>query len=130
LVTQRRLRPTVVVVVLPPHAEVLAHQRFKDQQVVRALADAGSNLSKPHALEHHFVCAERAAAELVVARGRASGYDPSPVSDGEFVGRRYAYFDLVKKTVPTMANITPKITAMLEVAVEHGIEYGGWGYEV
>jgi regulator of RNase E activity RraB len=111
-------------------ADVLARQRLKDQQVVRALANAGSDLSKPHALEHHFVCPNRAAAEPVVAWGRAAGYEPSPVSDGEFKGRRYAYFDLVKKTVPTMANITPQTTAMLEVAAKHAIEYDGWGCRI
>ena len=111
-------------------ADALAHQRAKDEQVVRALADAGSDLSRPHALEHHFVCPNRVAAEPVVAWGRAAGYEPSQVSDGEFEGRKYAYFDLVKKTVPTLANITSQTTAMLEAAARHGIEYDGWGCEV
>jgi len=119
-------RPEVPVI----GADVLAHQRAKDQQVVRALADAGADLAKPHALEHHFVCPSRAAAEPVLAWGRSAGYEPSPVSEDEFEGQRYAHFDLVKKTVPTMANITPQTTAMLEVAAKHGIEYDGWGCDV
>jgi regulator of RNase E activity RraB len=111
-------------------AQVLAHQRVKDEQVIRVLADAGSDLSRPHSLEHDFVCPNRAAAEPVVAWGRAAGYEPSPISDGEWKGRAYAYFDLVKSTVPKIANITPQTTSMLEVAEWYGIEYDGWGCEV
>ncbi len=111
-------------------ADVLAHRRVLDQLVIRALADAGSDLSKPHALEHHFVCGNPGAAEMVVAWGRAAGYEPSPVSKGKFERRCYTYFDLVKKTVPTIENITPQTTAMLEAAAKHGIEYDGWGCNV
>jgi len=111
-------------------AELLAQQRRKDQEVVRALANAGADMSKAHALEHHFVCVDRTAAEPVVAWGRGAGYEASPVSEGEYKGQRYAYFDLVRKTVPTMDNITRQTTAMLEAAAANGVEYDGWGCEV
>jgi regulator of RNase E activity RraB len=111
-------------------ADVLAHQRVKDEAVVRSLANAGADLSKPHSLEHHFVCPNRAAAEPVVAWGLAQGYRPSSVSERKFDGRAYAYFDLVKSTVPTMANISSQTSAMLEIAARHGVEYDGWGCEV
>ena len=111
-------------------AEILAGQRAKDEQVIRALAEAGADMSKPHALEHHFVCPSRAAAEPAVAWGRASGYKPSPVSEGEFEGKKYVYFDLVRETVPTIANITAQTTVMLQIAAKNGLDYDGWGCEV
>lgn len=110
--------------------DVLAHQRAKDEQVIRALAEAGSNMSKPHSLEHHFVCPSREAAGPVVAWGKASGYQSSEVIDDEFEGRRYVYFDLVMSTVPTIAEVTMHTSAMLEIAARHGVEYDGWGCEV
>ena len=109
---------------------VLDHQREKDEQTIKALANAGSDLSKPHSLEHHFNCRTRAAADAVLAWGDTGGYQPSPMSEGEFKGREDVYFDLVKSTVPTIENITAETTAMLKVAAKHGVEYDGWGCEV
>lgn len=110
--------------------DVLVRQRAKDEQVLRALADAGSDLSKPHSLEHHFVCPNRAAAQPVVAWGIAAGYQTSEVVDGEFEGRKYSCFDLIKSTVPTISIITAETSAMLAAAARHGVEYDGWGCEV
>lgn len=110
--------------------DVLAHQRAKDEQVIRALAEAGSDLSKPHLLEHHFICPTREAAAPVVAWGAASGYHASEVVEGEFEGRNYAYFDLVVSTVPTIAEVTKQTAAMLEIAARHYVKYDGWGCEV
>ena len=110
--------------------EVLDHQLANDVQVIQALGNAGSDLSKPHLPEHHFECRTREMAEPVLAWGIAEGYAPSPVTEGKFEGREYVYFDLVKSTVLTVENITSETTAMLEIAARHGIEYDGWGCEV
>jgi len=110
--------------------DMLTYQRLKDEQVLRALVDAGSDLTKPHVLEHHFVCADGAAAKPVVVWAAAAGYEASRVSEGKSKGHRRAYFDLVKRTVPTMANITSQTTTMLELAAKYGINYDGWGCEV
>lgn len=110
--------------------DVLAHQRAKDEQVIRALAEAGSALRKTHLLEHHFICPSREAAEPVVAWAKAFGHHASEVVEGEFEGRRYFYFDLVVPTVPTIDEVTKQTAAMLEIAAQHGVEYDGWGCEV
>ncbi len=110
--------------------EVLDQRRANDLLVIQALGNAGSDLSKPHSLEHHFVCQTRELAEPALAWGIAEGYEASPVTEAEFEGREYVYFDLVKSTVPAIENITPQTTAMLEIAARHEIEYDGWGCAV
>lgn len=111
-------------------AEVLRSQRAKDVDVLRALADAGADLSKPHSLEHHFICPDREAAQRVIAWAVDAGYSPGEVLDGEWEGRKYAYFDLIKHTVPTIENVSSQTGAMLEVAAKYGVEYDGWGCAV
>jgi regulator of RNase E activity RraB len=103
---------------------------MKDEQTIQALADAGSDMSKPHLLEHHFVCETREAAEAVIAWGTASGYRGSPVTEGTFEGHEYVYFDLIKSTLPVIDDVLSETTAMLDVAARSGAEYDGWGCEV
>jgi len=95
--------------------------------VLERLAKAGSDLSKPHRLEHHFLCADRAAAAPVIRWARAAGYEPGPVADGVQYGQAYVYFDLVSQVVPTPETIAAQSTAMLEAAARFGVEYDGWG---
>ena len=56
-----------------------------------------------------------------------TAWQPGGNADGTFEGRDYVYFDLVKPTVPSIQNITPETTAMLEAAARFGVEYDGWG---
>ena len=111
-------------------ADLLARQRASDEQVLRSLRDAGADLSKPHSIEYHFICPNRTAAAPVIEWGRASGYRPSRVSDGEYKGRAYVYFDLVRNTVPTIENLTPQTIAMLEAARRFAVEFDGWACDV
>lgn len=108
----------------------LERQRAKDEQVLAALENAGSDLSKPHRLEHHFECANRAQADRIVEWARNAGYQVSVVKEGMFEGKTHVYFDVAKSTVPTLANVSVQTTAMLRIAAQHGAEYDGWGCEI
>ena len=101
-----------------------------DQQVLRRLAEAGSDLTKPHSIEHHFVCSERSSATPVLSFGASAGYQPSPVTASNFAGQTYFTFDLVRVCVPTPAAITAQTRSMMEIATKHGLEYDGWGCKV
>lgn len=110
--------------------EVLSDFHASNIEVLRALAEAGGDLSRPHEIEHHFLCPDRKAAEPILAWGRSAGYRPSAVFDAEHEGLRYVHFDLVMATVPTLANMTAQTTSMLEIAARCGVDYDGWGCSV
>ena len=107
--------------------EEIGHQRAMDEETLQALANAGSDLSKPHSLQHHFECQTREEAQPVLAWGIANGYEASLVKSD---AKEDVYFDFVKGTVPTIQNITSETTAMLKLAASHGIAYDGWGCSV
>jgi len=111
--------------------QTLARQRASDEQTIAALAKAGADLDKPHALEHHFVCRDPAAAGAIRAWGEERGYTCSEVAEDVLDGARYAYFDLIKRGVVDIDAVTAETTAMLELAAKHdAVEYDGWGCEV
>ena len=114
----------------PVSAEVQGEQAYDDARVLRALADAGSDLSQAHDLEHHFVCTEPAAAEPVLAWAVAHGFTPSAVTEDEFEGEAYAWFDLVKPTLPELEIVTQDTLAMRGLEARFDVEYDGWGCQV
>jgi regulator of ribonuclease activity B len=108
----------------------LEHQKSKDLMTIDALKRNGSNLSKPHKLEHHFYVFSVHAAEALSKAGTALGYISSKIERGEHKGTIYWYFDLIKPTVPSLENITKETTLMLKLSREHKAEYDGWGTHI
>ena len=105
-----------------------AHRQAKDRQTIKALRDAGSNVAKPHNLEHHFVTYERAKADAVIADELAAGYKVSEVSTlNDKSGKPYFYFDLIKATVLKEAIIFAESLRMTTLEKKHGVLYDGWG---
>lgn len=105
-----------------------AQRQNKDRQTIKALRDAGSNLSKPHTLEHHFVTYERAKADVVVADQLATGYKVSEISTlNDKSGKPYFYFDLIKPIVPDEKLIFAESLRMTTLEKKHGVLYDGWG---
>jgi hypothetical protein len=107
--------------------EALAPQREKDQAVLRALEDARSDLSKPHSIEHHFICSTAMLAESVRTRGASLGFEPSRVVEQRDSGQTYFSVDLVRVAVPTAAEISAQTRTMLALAATCRVEYDGWG---
>jgi regulator of ribonuclease activity B len=100
----------------------------KDRLVLKALRDAGSNLSKPHRLEHHFVTYHRAEADAVIADKAAAGYEVSEVQTlKDERGRDYWYFDLVRAVVPEERAIFAETLRMTTLEKDHDVLYDGWG---
>lgn len=95
--------------------------------MLRALGDAGSDLSKPHEIEHHFACSTQSLAESVRTRGAALAFEPSPVTKQNYESETYFTVDLVRTAVPTTSEITQQTRQMLELAANLGVEYDGWG---
>ena len=102
-------------------------QRRADMDTIQALRAAGSDLSKPHTLEHHFICPTRDRAAPILKWGSANGFQPSDVLDGVHEGEAYVFFDLIKLTVPDIERVFPVTSEMLRLAKKHSAEYDGWG---
>ncbi len=100
----------------------------KDREVLKALANAGSDLSKPHEIEFHFVSYEEAKIMEVAKEGKTMGYRVSKI--GNLVdkqGQNYWYFDLIQSVVPAEQNIFSHSEAMTALGKEHDVEFDGWG---
>lgn len=108
----------------------LASQRTKDEQTLRALRSSGSDLAKAHAIEHHFVCADRDASERFAVWARAVPGRVNGPHAQEYRGKEYFTCDVVRETVPTIETVTSHTIEMLEAASRLGVEYDGWGCSV
>jgi regulator of RNase E activity RraB len=106
-----------------------ANQRDADLEIIGALTKAGSNMAKPHTLEHHFVSKSKTGLESLRDHAVSSKYR---VSDILWTGRLFkTYFlDIVVDTVPTIDNVTSATTTMHQLAAEYSSSYDGWGCAV
>ena len=110
--------------------EVVLRQT-KDGQTIKALQDAGSNLSKPHTLEHHFVTYDLAKADAVTADQLAVGYKGSEISTlKDQNGKPYFYFDLIKAVVLEEKTIFPESLRMTTLGKKYNVLYDGWGCSI
>jgi regulator of RNase E activity RraB len=100
----------------------------KDREVIRELSKAGSNLSKPHRIEFHFVGYVEAKVMALADEGRKAGYSVSSVdSMADKDARKYWYFDLIQDVVLTERNIFGHTAMMTKLANKYGVEFDGWG---
>ena len=95
---------------------------------VATLSDAGSDLSKPHRIEHHFYCHDQQACDALSAAGRGLGYEAGNWGTGRTDGgHTYRYFDLIKPTVPSLSNLDAAVKELVLLAKQHEAIYDGWG---
>jgi regulator of ribonuclease activity B len=102
-----------------------------DRDVLKALASAKSNLSKPHAVEFHFVATSESSAKALAKEGKSLGYTVSELDamvDDD--GKKYWFFDLVQTIVPSEENVLAHTKQMTELGKKHAVQYDGWGAAV
>ena len=102
-------------------------QKQKDMHVIESLRTLGSDMSKPHEIEHHFVTESKECAEALHAWARDHGFRVSELLDIDYEGRHDWYFDIIRPTVPAIEAISADTSLMLSLAEEFGVEYDGWG---
>jgi regulator of RNase E activity RraB len=102
----------------------------RNMKTLKALANAGANLAKPHTIEHHVYCDSIADVELVKQRGLNLGYEIMHDESRNRDGMPVWSFDLAKKCTPTIENIESQALEIQQII--HGIraKYDGWGTEV
>ena len=102
-----------------------------DREVIKALADAQSNLKKAHEIEFHFIGYNETKISMLANDGKSRGYRVSSIDTMvDKDGRRYWYLDLIGSIVPTEQNIVSNTAIMAALARKHGVEYDGWGCQV
>ena len=95
---------------------------------VAAMRNAGSNLSKPHRIEHHFYCPDEHACNELSAAGKSLGYEPGNWGVGHTEnGHTYRYFDLIKPIVPSLSSLDAAVEELVILATQHQAVYDGWG---
>lgn len=96
-----------------------------DSVIVENLRDAGSDLSKPHAVDFNLYFPDESAARRVGAQLNAQGFDVS-IDEGE---EDWAV-EATKTMVPDADEITKVGKSLRALAESEGGEYDGWGAAV
>lgn len=105
-----------------------AHRHAKDRQTIKALKAAGSNVAKPHSIEHHFITYDRPKAEALIGDGRTAGYTASAIESlKDENGNEYYFFNLIKQTIPVETTMFAESLAMTTLGHKHSVVYDGWG---
>ncbi|MDX2109037.1 MAG: ribonuclease E inhibitor RraB [Verrucomicrobiota bacterium] len=108
--------------------EELAVRLKKDREVLKALANAGSDLSKPHEIEFHFVGYDEAKISAVSTEGKQMGYRVSKIDSlTDKKGQKYWYFDLIQSVVPSEKNVFSHSAVMTALGKKYDVEFDGWG---
>jgi len=102
----------------------------RNQKTIEALIAAGSNLDKPHHIEHHFYCYSRELLSGLTTKGSALGYQIARIGKNNYQGSSTWYADLVKETPLDLKSIDEENSRLLRLAVEFKGKYDGWGTKV
>src|SRR5262249_50711862 len=96
-------------------------QQIADRRVLDGLRDAGSDMSKPHVLEHFFKGPPEALAH-VAEQLRGDGFEGVPDDEGGLMMSRAEDIDLdeISQLTSSLARFCKRI----------GVEYTGWGAAV
>ena len=106
-------------------------RQIADSKVIAALVAHGSDVTKPHYLEHHFIAPSEKIAKGIADLGRKRGYHPiHPGERTEKDGRKVWFLDLARAIVPTKDAVFAESRTMTMIAHHFGAKYDGWGCEV
>lgn len=99
-----------------------------NQETVQALTEDGSDVTKPHTIEHHFAHADFDVLEKAAVDAFKSGFE---VGDAEELmlddGGTIFCFDAVVERILDVELINQDTDKLLSIAVKHEIHYDGWG---
>jgi len=98
-----------------------------NRKVIESLISNGSDIKKPHPLEHHFYCRDEETLKLLMAKGKKLGYHAENIRSNVHNDSRYWFGDLVKETALDLDVINKANIQMLRLASEFKLEYDGWG---
>ncbi|QAA32304.1 ribonuclease E inhibitor RraB [Clostridium manihotivorum] len=98
---------------------------------IKALKNAGSDLSKPHHIEHHFAVMHNCNITKMAESLKNEGYEVSEVyEETKEHGEKYYYFDGCKYCLVEPNIIFAESKRMTEIAAAFNEVYDGWGTKV
>lgn len=99
-----------------------------NQETVEALKEDGSDISRPHTIEHHFAHSDFDVLEKAAVDAFKNGFE---VGDAEELmlddGGTIFCFDAVVERMLDVEVINQDIDKLLAIAVKHEVHYDGWG---
>jgi regulator of RNase E activity RraB len=102
-----------------------------DLDTIKALKNAGSDLSKPHYIEHHFTVIDKCNIAKITEILKNKGYEVSEVYEEiDKSGRKYFFFDGCKYCLVEPKIIFQESKEMSELAISFNEVYDGWGTKV
>ncbi len=107
-----------------PGRPVRASEVDEDARVIEQLRRAGSNLSKPHAVDFYIYLPHREAAESVASQLNKQGYYVAvrPASKGKMPWLALA----TRSMLVTVGSIGQSASLIRQVIAPHKGEYDGW----
>jgi regulator of RNase E activity RraB len=99
-----------------------------NEETIEALKEDGSDITKPHIIEHHFASKdfdvlEKAAVDVFKAGFEVTDAEELVLDDGGTV----FCFDAVTEKLLDANNFKKDTDVLLQLAAKHGVHYDGWG---
>jgi hypothetical protein len=102
-----------------------------DLDTIEALKDAGSNFSKSHYIEHHFVVTNEHNINKISEYLKRKGYEISDINEEiDEDGEHYFFFDACKYCLVESSTIFEESRKMNEIALSFDEFYDGWGTNI
>ena len=95
----------------------------RDRALIQQMRAAGSDMTRVHELEHHFIATERKDLKAIAGRARGKAFRTTEVQQAA----RGFVMDVVTPCLPTDANVTANSELMATWAHDVGVKYDGWG---
>jgi len=99
-----------------------------DIQVIDQLKKAGSDLSKEHEIEHHFVIyGDKKKADGAISELVKQNYKVTELEEDQDNGESYYFFDAIISSMVKPEIISSQTYTMEKIADKYDIEYDDWG---
>ena len=102
-----------------------------DLFVINELKKAGSDLSKPHDVEFHFISAGKENLESMIKEFKSVDYKITQIFADENEKNKKEYFvDVVKTMIVSEETIIPESALMSRLADKYKVTFDGWGASI
>ena len=105
---------------------VMAEEPTADEKTLTQLREAGSDLSKPHEIDHWLYFPAQAPAQAVAKELAAKGFSSVSVAKSKNEWQVKAH----NRMVPSSAAVASTTKILESLAAKHGGEYDGWETQV
>lgn len=106
-------------------------EKDPDLFVISELKKAGSDLSKPHNVEFHFISESKEHLESMIKEFKSGDYKISQIfTDESEKGKKEYFVDVVKTMIVSEKTIFPESVLMSKLADKYKVTFDGWGASI